>query len=62
MTLLGLVVVRIDLGPELHLLEPDLVVLALSLLLPLQRFELEAPVVHEPADRGLCLRRNLDQV
>ena len=51
-----------DLRTELHLLDVDGVVLFPALLLLLQGLELEAPVVHETADRWLGQRGDFDQV
>src|SRR5207302_4258852 len=59
---LGVEVVLRALRTQLHLLETHHVVLAAAVLLPLERLELEAPVVHEPAHRRLGLRGHLDQV
>ena len=62
MTLLGLVVVVVDLGSELHLLD-DRVDLLLAVFTGLQGgFVLELAVVHELAHRRLGHGRNLDQV
>jgi hypothetical protein len=60
--LLGRVVVRVDLGTELHLLDDGehLVLAALTRLL--RRLVLELPVVHELADRRAGHRSDLDQV
>ena len=61
-TLLGLVVVRVDLRPELHLLD-DRVDLLLAVLTGLHgRLVLELAVVHELADRRASHRGDLDQV
>jgi hypothetical protein len=61
-TLLGLVVVRVDLRTELHLLD-DRVDLLLAVLTGLDgRLVLELAVVHELADRRLAVRGHLDQV
>src|SRR5438309_9465183 len=62
MTLLGVVVVRVDLRPELHLLDGS-VRLVLARLTGLHgRLVLELPVVHELADGRASGRRHLDQV
>lgn len=61
-TLLGVIVVRVDLRPELHFLD-DRVRLVLARLTGLHgRLVLELAVVHELADRRACGRRDLDQV
>src|SRR5690606_21808976 len=61
-TLLGVVVVRVDLRPELHLLD-DRVRLVLARLTGLHgRLVLELPVVHELAHGRTGVRRDLDQV
>jgi hypothetical protein len=60
--LLGLVVVNVDLGTELDLLDFDLgLVLARELFL-LGLLVLELPVVHNPAHGRVGKRRNLNQV
>jgi hypothetical protein len=62
MALLRAVVVRVDLRPELDLLD-DRLGLVLARLPGLQgRFVLELPVVHELADRRPGHGRDLDQV
>lgn len=61
-TLLGVIVVRVDLRPELHLLD-DRVRLVLARLTGLHgRLVLELPVVHELAHGRTGGRRHLDQV
>ncbi|CAD5930546.1 protein of unknown function [Streptomyces sp. KY75] len=61
-TLLGVIVVRVDLRPELHLLD-DRVRLVLARLTGLHgRLVLELPVVHELAHGRTGCRRHLDQV
>ena len=60
--LLGLVVVLVDLRPELDLFDLDLgLVLARELLL-LSLLVLELAVVHDAADRRIGERRDLDEV
>lgn len=61
-TLLGVIVVRVDLRPELHLLD-DRVRLVLARLTGLHgRLVLELPVVHELAHGRTGVRRDLDEV
>ena len=59
---LGDVVVLVDLGPELHLLDDDVRGLALRLTTTLFLLVDVAPVVHDPADRGVGVGRHLDQI
>ena len=59
---LGDVVVLVDLGPELHLLDDDVRGLALGLPPPLLLLVHVAPVVHDPAHRRVGVGRHLDQV
>src|SRR5262245_52440410 len=61
-TLLGLVVVRVDLGPHLHFLEAHEVLLAARFLGLDRLLVLELGVVHDLADRRALERRDLDQV
>jgi len=62
MALLGAVVVRVDLGPELDLLD-DRLGLVLTRLAGLERgLVLELAVVHQLADRRPGGRRDLDQI
>ncbi len=62
-TLLGLVVVRVDLRPELHLLDDRVdLVLAAPRGPSCARLVLELAVVHELADRRAGHRGHLDQV
>jgi hypothetical protein len=62
MTLLRLIVVGIDLGTELLLLDNRHLLVATGLTGLLRGFVLELAEVHELADRWSSLRRNLDQV
>ena len=59
---LGGVVVLVDLGPELHLLDDDVRGLALRLPAPLFLLVDVPAVVHDPADRRVGVGRDLDQV
>src|ERR1700737_563090 len=59
---LGLEIVLGHLGPQLHLLELDDVLLAPLVLLALDGLELEASVVHQPRDRRARLWRHLNEV
>ena len=61
-TLLGLVVVRVDLRTKLHLLDDHVRLVPTRLTGLLGVLVLELPVVHELADGRLALRRDLDQV
>ena len=61
-TLLGLVVVLVDLGTKLHLLDDHVRLVPTRLTGLLGVLVLELPVVHELADGRLALRRDLDQV
>ena len=61
-TLLGLVVVRVDLGTKLHLLDDHVRLVPARLTGLLGVLVLELPVVHELADRRTCHRGDLDQV
>ena len=61
-TLLGLVVVRVDLRAKLHLLDDRVGLVAPRLACLLGVLVLELPVVHELADRRAGRRRHLDQV
>ena len=61
-TLLGLVVVRVDLRSELHLLDDTFGLVAARLAGLLRVLVLELAVVHELADRRPRGRRDLDQV
>jgi hypothetical protein len=61
-TLLRLVVVRIDLRPELHLLDDRVGLVAPGLTLLHGSFVLEFPEVHELANRRLRHRSHLDEV
>src|SRR6478735_7689161 len=61
-TLLGLVVVLVDLGTKLHLLDDHVRLVAPGLAGLLGVLVLELPVVHELADRGASLRGDLDEV
>ena len=60
--LLGLVVVLVDLGTKLHLLDDHVRLVAACLTGLLGVLVLELPVVHELAHRGACRRRDLDEV
>ena len=62
MTLLGRVVVRVDLRPELHLLDDRVGLVAPGLTRLLRALVLELAVVHELADRRPGHRGDLDQV
>ncbi len=62
MTLLGLVVVRIDLRPKLHFLDYRLDLVLTSLTTLLVGLVLELPIVHELADRRAGRRSDLNQV
>ena len=59
---LGDVVVLVDLGPELHLLDDDVRGLALRLLAPLFLLVDVPAVVHDPADRRVGVGRDLDEI
>ena len=61
-TLLGLVVVRVDLRAELHLLDDGEGLVAPGLARLLRTLVLELAVVHELADRRTCHRGDLDQI
>jgi hypothetical protein len=61
-TLLGLVVVLVDLGTKLHLLDDHVRLVPTGFTGLLGVLVLELPVVHELADGGLALRGDLDQV
>ena len=56
------VVVLVDLGPELHLLDDDVRGLALRLPAPLLLLVDVPAVVHDPTDRRVGVGRDLDQV
>jgi hypothetical protein len=60
--LLGRVVVRVDLGPELHLLDDHVRLVAARLTCLLGVLVLELAVVHELAHRRTRGRGHLDQV
>ena len=62
MPLLRPVVVRVDLGAHLDLLDLDALLLLACLLLPDVAFVLVLAVVHDPADGRLGERGHLDQV
>ena len=62
MALLGGVVVGVDLRPELDLLDLDPRLLLTRLLLADVPLVLELAVIHDPADRRLGLRGDLDQI
>ena len=59
---LDLVVAFVRARPELHFLDLDLLQLELRLVLLLRFPVLELAVIHDPADRGLGHRGDLDQV
>ena len=61
-TLLGLVVVRVDLRSELHLLDHDVGLVPSCLTGLLGVLVLELPVVHELADRRPRHGRDLDEI
>src|SRR6185312_8203510 len=61
-TLLGLVVVGVDLRTKLHLLDDHVRLVPTGLTGLLGVLVLELPVVHELADRGARRRGDLDQV
>ncbi len=61
-TLLGLVVVRVDLRTKLHLLDDHVRLVPTGLASLLGVLVLELAVVHELADRRLALRGDLDEV
>jgi hypothetical protein len=61
-TLLGLVVVLVDLGAELHLLDDRVGLVAAGFTGLLGVLVLELAVVHELADRGSAHRGDLDEV
>src|SRR4029453_4271769 len=61
-TLLGRVVVRIDLGPELDLLDLDPGLFLAGFLHPDVPLVLVLAVVHDPCPRGASLWRHLDQI
>src|SRR6478672_7034400 len=61
-TLLGLVVVLVDLGTKLHLLDDHVRLVPAGLAGLLGVLVLELAVVHELADRGASLRGDLDEV
>ena len=56
------VVVRVDLGPELDLLQTGARLLLARFLLTDVSLVLELAVVHDPAHRRIGLRRDLDEV
>ena len=62
MTLLGLVVMRVDLGTKLLFLDDGLLLVFARLAEFLCRLVLELSVVHDLADRGLSLRGYFDEV
>ena len=62
MTLLGLVVMRINLQPETDLLQHGVGLITARVARLHSRLVLELPEVHELADRGTSVRGNLDQV
>src|SRR5262249_21291543 len=62
MALLRGVVVRIDLGPELDLLQTGARLLLARLLLTDVPLVLELAVVHDPTHRWIGLRRDFDEV
>ena len=62
MTLLGVVVVRVDLGAKLHFLDDGVRLIATRLALLHGGFVLELAEIHELAHRRLGHRGNLDQV
>ena len=61
-TRLGLVVVRVDLRPELHLLDDHVGLVAASLTSLLSGLVLELAVVHELGHRWTGHRCNLDEI
>ena len=61
-TLLGLVVVRVDLGPELHFLDDRQDLVASGFAGLLRALVLELAVVHELADRRPGVRGDLDEI
>src|SRR5580698_3033912 len=61
-TLLGLVVMRVDLGPKLHLLDDRVRLVTSRLTSLLGVLVLPLAVVHELADRRTGLGRHLDEV
>ena len=62
MPLLRGVVVRVDLGPELDLFQAGPRLLLAGLLLLDVALVLVLAVVHDPAHRRICLRRDLDEI
>ncbi len=62
MTLLGLVVVRVDLGAQLLFLDDGLLLVLARLARLLSRLVLELAVVHDLADRRLGVRGYFDKV
>jgi hypothetical protein len=61
-TLFGLVVMRVDLWPEFHLLDDRLLLVSPGFPGLERALVLELAEVHELADRRACHRRNLDQI
>ena len=59
---LGFEVVPVDLGPELHLLDDDVRRPLARFLASLILFVLPLAEVHDPANRWISVRRNLDEV
>ena len=59
---LGFEVVPVDLGPELHLLDDDVGRPLARFLASLILFVLPLAEVHDPANRRISVRRNLDEV
>ena len=62
MALLGLVVVRVDLGTQLLFLDDGLLLVLARLACLLSRLVFELAVVHDLADRRLGVRRYFDKV
>ena len=62
MTLLGLVVVRVDLGSQLLFLDDGLLLVLARLACLLSRLVLELAVVHDLADRRFGVRGYFDEV
>jgi len=62
MAFLHIEIVDIGLRPELDLLDLDEALLFPGLLRPFALFILELAVIHDPADRRLCLGRDLHEI
>src|SRR5690606_3637528 len=59
---LDLKVVRVDLGTQAQLLELDALLFLAGIALSFALLVFELPVIHDPADRGLGVRGDLDEI